>query len=187
MKQFISFTKISTLLFVLALLTLGVIYGQWTETLVINGSATTGEVDVNFTRFGCYDDENLAAIGAVLTDPNTIQVSVSNGYPGYLGHCWADYNVAGSIPVYLKAIDFTAGNNLTNCVYSTYNAHTGSFTATCDQLEVEWSDGLCTYFDIGEGEGFNMHMTVLPGAGETTPYDFTVAYTFEQANASSCP
>jgi hypothetical protein len=174
------------LLILASLAAVGVAYGQWVESLSINGTLSTGEVAVAWTASGCYDDEAYATISRAHVDANTIQVTINDGYPGYLGHCWFDFQVGGTIPVKIEAIEFTPGASLTN-PSTTYNPSTSSFTALSDELQVVWSNGLCTSFDPGEGEGSNMHVTVLGGADESTSYSFTVQYTFEQANTSSCP
>jgi hypothetical protein len=176
---------------VVTLATIGVAYSAWTDALTINGTVTTGELDVIWTDWDCYDSEALATISS---SPNpeasngvqTIDVSISNGYPGYTGYCWFDSLVRGTLPVKIKAISFTAGANLA-CPPTIYDPSTGSFTATCDQLEIRWTDGLCKQFAVGSGEGSNMRVKVLPGAAESTGYQFTIAYTYEQAAGGSCP
>jgi hypothetical protein len=176
----------AVLILLVALATLGIAYGQWTDTLTINGTVTTGEVDVDWVSFGCYDGEDQATIQTVLSeDEDTIIITVENGYPDYVAHCWANSRVRGTIPVYIKSIDFTPGSNLSGCSVE-HDTEQGSFTATCSQLEVEWTNGLCKKFNVGSGEGSNMQFSVLNGAEQNTSYQFTVSYTFEQATAGGC-
>ena len=185
MKRIGNITKLFALLLLLAVLTLGVAYGQWTDQLNVNGTVQTGELDVNFSDYRCSDDEGLATISAAYdpTDSDILHVTVGNGYPGYMGYCSIDYKVEGTIPVYIKAIDFSHDTSLTGCGFTTYNPSTGTFIATCDQMEVKWTNGLGTCFNVGEGEGSNLQVKVLPGSEPATSYGFTVVYTFEQG----CP
>jgi hypothetical protein len=174
------------LLILASLAAVGVAYGQWVETLSVNGTVTTGEVEVVWTGSGCYDEELYATIGRSQVDPHTIQVTLAGAYPGYTGYCWANFRVGGSLPVRIKSIDFAPGADLT-CSPTVHDPDTGLFTATCDELTVTWTNGLCTYFNVGGSEGSNMQVTIGPEAEESTTYDFTVRYTFEQANTSNCP
>ncbi len=155
------------------------------NSLSVQGTVTTGEVDAAWIDHFCGDNEPYATISSSQTDPHTIQVTVDNAYPGYLGYCLADFKVGGTIPVYLDDIDFNQGN-LTGCVVDPEDMSTGTFTATCDQLKVVWTDGLCTKFNPGGSEGSNMRVTVLDQAETNASYTFAIHYTFEQANASSC-
>jgi hypothetical protein len=185
MKNCNHFAKLSALLLLLMLATLGMAYGQWTEALSANGTVTTGEVNVDFVDFDCHDNESLASIGAVLnSEKNTLQMSVDNAYPGYVGRCSTDFVVRGTLPVYIKSIDFAPGGGLTGCS-TTYSASTGSFTAACKQMEIVWTNGLCRQFATGEGEGSNMRFTLLADAEESTAYQFAVTYTLEQATGSN--
>lgn len=193
MKEFQRLTLLSTLILVLGLLAVGVAYGAWTETLIVKGTVSTGEVNVDWGRGGlsefyCSDSEqqNLASIVSTYADDNTIQMTVSNAYPGYIGHCQGKSVVKGTIPVLIKSIDFIPGSNLTGCT-TVYDHGTGSFTATCDQMEIVWTNGLCKEFNVGSGEGSNLDFMVFSDAAEETSYQFNITYTYEQATGNkSC-
>lgn len=170
------------LILLLSLGTVGIAYGQWTDTLVISGSVTTGELDVDWIDYICNNDinPNPATIRTELVDENdTIKVMVENGYPGYAGNCMADSQVLGSLPTYIKDIDFTPGTNLTNCT-TVYDQEKGSFTALCDQLWVKWTNGLNERFSVGSGEGSTLRFSIFDGARQSTDYGFTITYLYEQ-------
>jgi hypothetical protein len=102
------------------LATVGVGYGLWSESLVINGTVQTGEVDVGFS--GPYVDEWVLVNGVwelepAAKDPFTtceaalydfdpssdglegMTITVGGAYPGYYCGVYFDVSNIGSIPV----------------------------------------------------------------------------------------
>ncbi len=101
-----------TIAVVLALALMGVVYALWSETLEIDGTVNTGEVDVAFQN--ASDDDNGIDPGydkdvancsvSVAQGGNPMTITITNGYPSYT--CTVSYEVlnAGSIPVKLQSI-----------------------------------------------------------------------------------
>jgi predicted ribosomally synthesized peptide with SipW-like signal peptide len=71
-----------TILMVVALATIGVAYGAWTDQLNINGNVTTGTFDVRMDYL--YVDAAVAGCNAAISaDGKTLTVTIANAYPGY--------------------------------------------------------------------------------------------------------
>lgn len=100
-----------TIAVVLALALMGVAYALWSETLDIDGTVHTGEVDVAFQN--ASDDDNGIDPGYdkdvanctvnVAGDGNSMDITINNGYPSYT--CTVTYEVfnSGTIPVKLQS------------------------------------------------------------------------------------
>lgn len=111
------------ILLIVLLAGLGVAYGLWSETLTIEGTVNTGEVDVGFSgpwvaewvevngmpqlepkskdgAAECY----AKAIDSDLTSDGkeTIEVTVTGAYPSY--HCWVKFDISnlGTVPVHIS-------------------------------------------------------------------------------------
>ena len=109
--------KIATLFAVLliALALAGFSYAWWTETLTINGTVNTGELDAEFTNpltKSCseYMTCDVVFIDGGESDPtpidnSTIIVTVYNGYPS--GWCNITFNIhnCGTLPAKVGSID----------------------------------------------------------------------------------
>lgn len=94
------------ILLIVALSAISVGYAYWTETLYINGTVQAGELDVAFAANpSATDNESVANCSAsVSSDGNTLEITISNAYPGY--ECTVDFAVenVGTIPVDLKGV-----------------------------------------------------------------------------------
>lgn len=185
------------LLLVVALAGLGVAYALWSETLTINGTVATGEVDAAWTDGMTFCTERPEPggknVGSVTyfvdpQDPRVFHFTINNGYPSYAADCNLKYNNTGTIPWVVEAIGFTPGQNLTGCTIN-QDPNTGSFTAACDQLTVTFTDGLCTQIDPGNSWGIasNMFAHVEQEAAESTTYGFDVTIQVNQWNDTTCP
>ncbi len=102
------FTKKSlfsaALIMMIALASLGVAYGYWTDTLYINGSVGTGELDVEF--WGAWEDGNPPAggvcTGTIDQTGNIWTVTITNAYPGYGCDLGVYVHNSGTIPVKIQ-------------------------------------------------------------------------------------
>ncbi len=197
MRRIRSPIAIAGLLLVVALAGLGVAYALWSEVLAINGTVGTGEVDAAWTDVLSFCQEHPEPEGKDVgwvdysidpQDPRIFHLTINNGYPSYAVDCSLKYNNTGTIPWVVEAIGFIPGQNLTSCTV-VQDPNTGSFTATCDQLTVTFTDGLCTQIDPGNPWGIasNMYAHVEQGAAELTTYGFDVTIQVVQWNESQCP
>jgi hypothetical protein len=172
---------------VLALGTLGVVYGHWSKTLLVNGTVHTGNVDAEWTFVGCYDFESKH-VGTTdgyidADDPQILHFTVHNGYPSYMGGCEVEYTILGSVPVVVESIGFTPGPGLTNC--SVDQSQNGTFTALCDQLTVEWVDGLGSQLHTGDRVASSLRVHVKQEAEMKSEYTFDLSVLLVQFNESS--
>ena len=70
------------LILLIALSTLGLAYGAWTDQLNINGTASTGTFDVKMDLLW-YAAEVPGCTAAISADGKTLTVTIANAYPGY--------------------------------------------------------------------------------------------------------
>jgi hypothetical protein len=90
-----------TVLMLVALASMGVAYGYWTETLNINGNVGTGEPDVEF--WGAWEDGNYpdggVCTGSVDATGSLWTITLTNAYPGYSCDVGVWVHNSGTIPV----------------------------------------------------------------------------------------
>jgi hypothetical protein len=100
------------MLLVLALVTLGVGYGLWSETLKINGVVGTGEVDAGWSVEAFGDDEPaLKDYSSIIcytepkeepgVSPHKLWVVITNAYPSITYYCDFDIHNDGTIPLHI--------------------------------------------------------------------------------------
>ena len=114
-----------TLLLVLA--SMGVVFGLWSKNLVINGTVTTGDLNVDWTtassgdefgpddctQFGSPDGPDAGTapdcpevrkdVGSMIcfvddVDQQILHFQITNGYPSYEADCEVHLTNTGSIP-----------------------------------------------------------------------------------------
>ncbi len=111
-----------TIIMLLVLATAGVAYGLWSESLVIDGTVYTGEVDVAFS--GPYPYEYVNVNGRYMMEPRVkdpyaecyarawdfdpgsdglegIEIYVEGAYPGYVCLISFDIHNLGTVPVHV--------------------------------------------------------------------------------------
>jgi len=174
----------------LALASLGVGYGLWSKILYVNGTVETGNVDAEWTLVGCFDieDKDVGTTSGRI-DPDDAQILhflIENGYPSYIGDCEVEFTYLGTIPVHVEAIRFIPGTGLTGCTFD-QDIYTGSFVATCDQLTVEWVDGLCAQLHERSKLASSLRVHVEQKAEQSSKYTFGVEVQLNQWNESKCP
>ena len=160
--------------------TMGLVYGSWTETLNINGTVETGDVNVSIESKSIDEGgEKLKDIAsceqsASDTDDDTkddkVAVTILNGFPGYSCHFWTNITNTGSLPVSVSAV-LTGVNT--------------------DALRVDRSDddpdlpkGDCEEAQLNTGQTTFCDWTVhvLKGADQDANYGFEINITAELIN-----
>jgi hypothetical protein len=89
------------LVLLLALASLGLAYGAWTDSLTINGNVTTGSLNVDFigTDGSVADVDPLNAATCTLDyQDDLVIVTIDNAYPGYQCNPLITVQNTGSIP-----------------------------------------------------------------------------------------
>jgi predicted ribosomally synthesized peptide with SipW-like signal peptide len=90
---------------VVALATIGVAYGAWTDQLNINGTVHTGTLDVQLQVAG-FDPTEAGGCTYVFSDANdTLTITASNATPGMV--CWSQIEVKniGTVPIKIQSVD----------------------------------------------------------------------------------
>ena len=144
---------------VLVLAAMGLVYGNWSQTLSIGGTVTTGSLDANWEFptnpvtgapiANCSDDETKdVGTARQAPDGKTLGIILENVYPNYAADCEWHIRYKGQVPGVIQGIEFKPGD-LTNCV-TTADGTQGTFTAKCDELVVLWVNSLCTQLFDGD-------------------------------------
>jgi hypothetical protein len=111
------------MILILALATLGIGYGLWSKTLIIEGTVNTGKVDAEFSynevdegvwrpfnQNNQDDDEEYegkdVAECTMEVAGDKLTITITKGYPSF--HCWAEFDVhnTGTIPIKLHLPEF---------------------------------------------------------------------------------
>lgn len=182
---------LALLLIVLALTTMMVGFALWSETLLIEGMVDTGTVDGEWVFVNCTDFEgkDVGTVSGMIDpqDPHILHIVIDGGYPLYAVDCEVELAATGTIPVHVEQITFLPGQGLTGCLVD-QSPHTGSFVATCDQLEVRWHNGLCSQLHANEFPiASSLHATVLQPAAMNATYEYSIEILLVQYNESACP
>jgi hypothetical protein len=92
------------LVLLLALASLGLAYGAWTDSLQINGTVQTGTLDVQLQVPG-FDDTDCSY--TLTGDDDTLTITGVNVVPGMV--CWSQIEVVnnGSIPILIDDVVVT--------------------------------------------------------------------------------
>ena len=196
---------------VLALASLGVGYGLWSQTLIINGTVHTGEMDsalsieeidqnADFNDFcpsggysigkdcdgdGFLNDElefegkDVAECSAVLVDPYTMEVTVSNAYPYF--NCFLRYDVenTGSIPIHIYRPGYFYNGEYMGSAINTAELHVNGWPPNCYLDE--------TQLHPGEEAYCNLHIAINQPAAEEATYTFQLKVFTRQWNEIVTP
>jgi hypothetical protein len=191
------------MLMVLALASLGVGYGLWSETLTIRGEVHTGEVDARWVTAGCFEFNSWPALPTapedygeaegkdvgqwkISIDPDDDQIlhfEITNGYPSYAVDCQVHFLVEGTIPVIVRGTAIGAGPELTGCTLTGDNKK----TLQCDQLTVIFTDNLGSQLHPGDEAASSLTVHVEQPADENAVYEFDVRVCMAQWNEAATP
>jgi hypothetical protein len=103
------------LVLLLALASLGLAYGAWSDTLTINGNVTTGNFNVWFYNMYVYWQSDYSGIATcdntVSADGLTMTINVTNGYPGFECSGAAAIVNTGSVPAHINGLQLVSGSS----------------------------------------------------------------------------
>jgi len=90
------------LILVIALSTLGLAYGAWSDTLNINGTVTTGTLDVQLQMAGF---DNVGCTAVLSDNKDTLTLTATNAVPGMV--CWSQLEVLNNstIPIKIESVN----------------------------------------------------------------------------------
>jgi len=97
---------------VLALGALGVGFAMWDKTLYIDGTVNTGEVNAIFTTASCTEDpevegKDVGSCSLTGIGEQTLNITVTNGYPCYGVTVNFTIDNVGTIPVKIQSFKVT--------------------------------------------------------------------------------
>jgi predicted ribosomally synthesized peptide with SipW-like signal peptide len=158
----------------IALAVIGFTYAYWTETIKIEGSVATGELDAEFSAATCKDNEtpppDVGTCTVTLSDSDndgdndTATITISNAYPSYVCDVTLTIHNCGTIP--LKVVSVTITNPNPNELEVTLtNDPAGKTLAPSETLT------------------FDLHIHVKDGAAEKASYSFSAVVDIAQFNA----
>ncbi|XMB85936.1 SipW-dependent-type signal peptide-containing protein [Mycoplasmatota bacterium WC44] len=92
----------------IALMTAGLSYAYWTDTLTVNGTAETGNVDVKWAP-GTNSDYNgyLSQVNTSIVNSKTLLFEVNNIYPDSWNWGTSAYINEGTVPAKLNFVSIT--------------------------------------------------------------------------------
>jgi len=101
----------------IALMVAGLAYAHWTETLVLEGTVETGELNLTWSC-ECWDNEQLKDVGDVDCDieGDNLTITVSNAYPCYEVRGRINITNTGTVPAVLVDYDIELPDDVT-CTY----------------------------------------------------------------------
>lgn len=187
-------------LLLVALVTMSVAYGLWSDTLIINGTVHTGEVDARWITqgTGCFEfypwpnggnygevegkDVGSWDINIDNEDDRILHFTINNGYPSYAVDCQVHFMVEGTIPVIVRGTTIIpVSPNLTNCSLT----GTVAKTLKCDQLTVKFVDNLNVQLHPGDEAASSLIVHVEQPAQELAKYEFEVGVCMGQWNEAA--
>lgn len=129
---------------VLALASVGVVYGIWQQTLFINATVYTGEAEAEFAISEVYtegDIKNVASCVADVIETNdeydTIVITATNMFPGVACDVVFDVTSVGSVPIHIHQPVFTGYDTtailveLSDCYTQDFQLHQNE-SAECE-------------------------------------------------------
>lgn len=194
---------------VLALGTLGVGFAMWSETLTIDATVNTTEVDWEFVpgSFANKDigddwtadlqvspaftqlDKDVGSTTGVFsdtdgdTDLNLLTLTIDNAYPSYANDIGFWVHCNGEMPMYFeKVIINPGGHELTGSPYSVVKV---DLTGEGDNdIEILWGNGVGTQLHNSDSLEISFLFHVLQAAPEGQPLSFTMSLVGVQWNES---
>ena len=155
---------------VIALGAVGVGYALWSDSLFIQGTIETGEVDVCIVSIASDDvgldpgyTKDVASTSVSIVDCKTATITVTGAYPCYQNFVHFTTDIRGTVPVILENIIITNPN-------------------AC--IEVRAWDGLGEQRHPGERADNTIWFHVLQCADQNATYTFTVQFYYVQYNES---
>ncbi len=171
----------------------GVAYAMWSETLKVNVTVNTGEVDIEWSSVECNDegidpgyDKDVASCNVRIIDLEEeeaakIHVEISNAYPCYTVVITGVVDNVGTIPVKLIGITLD-GMEIEPC--TEYELDLDGDESPDLSVHVEFvdleNDG--TQIDPDKADEFRITIHVLQDAKEEWTYKFEMEFEYGQWN-----
>jgi hypothetical protein len=202
---------IAVVLLVVALATLGVAYGLWSEVLVIHSTVNTGTVHALWRTASSSDrtgslDQNLVdyppgtvvdmtkdvgRLGCTIdaVDPEILNFTVYNGYPSYYADCEGEWINNGTIPVNVVDLRVDTDCPGVDPVSVPFDQWV-DLDLNCDgkfDINFQITNHLCSQYEPGEGEANSIKVHVKQGAPQTSALSWRAEIQLNQWNESFPP
>ncbi len=194
------------LVLVLLLAVTGVVYGNWSQALTINGTVQMADMEASWWSDiplkSCGDNDDLTNdVGNTfrsIVDPDAadkgdkVIITTTNAYPGYAANCVIKIKNNGKLPVRLADVTFQPvgkdkPGDLTTCNLTFQTLGTKGQVSgalwTCDQLTIEMDNG-DPKINIGETDTVEISLRVLDSAQPKDNYQFQLDFCVEPAIGS---
>lgn len=162
-----------SLLVIVALAGMSLAYTYWTQDLQINGSVSTGKLELQFDSATPSEVDPLDSATCIVsgTPGTTLTVTVSNAYPGYSCQITDVIKNTGTIPAELESVSVSGVPTWANVTLG------GSNVCTADQAGNQLA--------VDATADCTVTVAVPTSVGDTDENksgSFTVVYSFEQPN-----
>lgn len=192
---------------IIALAATGVAYAHWSQTLQIQGTILTGELDWEFTMVTCLDtsgndyhcrdgfagpppyfwmgDKDVGSTSCEVTDSHTVTVTLNNVYPCYFNSVTLYVDAAGTIPITFEKV-IIDGNEITSEPAPVIKLDLNG--DDLDDIEILWKNTLGTQREPGESfPAMSFWLHVLQDAPRGTALSFTIELVGIQWNMYTPP
>ena len=153
----------------IALAIVGFSYATWFSSVVINGTATVGSIDLQHYQFGLYNQTTTfnATVGYTYPDVHTLTLTISPVYEGWTGFMWVNLTNAGNLPLKFYSFQMTYVNDPTMAGYFNLGFVAGYPHTVGDYYNV--GPASLTYYSAlhtyeGDWSIPAMYITLQPGA-----------------------
>ena len=171
------------MLLMLGMLTTGFAYAHWSETLYINGSVATGELDMEILSASADDsmeEKDVASTEVELLDTDEdgdmdkIHVTITNAYPCYEVYVHFTVHNNGTIPAHFKGFGPQP--------LFEFDGSDGKWKATFfdGKITVHGWDGMNEQLHPSWNKDYTIWIHVEQSAAELTPYEFEIEVLFDQ-------
>ena len=204
------------LAFVLAMGGFGVSYALWSDTLYLDTTVETGTVEWEYLRppiapgepprppIVTQDDQgddppdfikDVASTGWLYVDSDgdgdfdTLELTISNAYPGYTNHCAFWVHGKGSVPLHIERVYFIVND----IVIETLTANggvlmdLGAGAIPGDDVYVYWGDSFGTQLHACDYADMSFDITILQPAPQGATMTFQIEIEAVQYNESIHP
>jgi len=177
------------LVLVLALAATGMIYGNWSQSLSINGTVQTATMEAKWVLGNpdCWEDgkdpKGVASTTQSLDAASgKLSINVDNAYPTYGATCYFDLVNNGKLPLELSGLELVPGPGL-SC--DPVVPKPASVALTCEELTVDFQDG-GGQINEGQSHTLKIRIDVSKNASPGAKYDFNAEACVQPFGTDQC-
>ncbi len=164
----------------------GITYGIWVNELGIGGEIYTGAIKMQWADTSTCQGISTSGEGTSQweinidpVNPSVLTLVMQGLQPGDQINCNLDYQLQGTIPVYIRgAMLWPKSENLTNC----YSSGIEEKTMDCDQLTIVWASGTGSQLNPGESFVSDFDLLIKSSVSEAELFKLGLAVCMAQWN-----